>query len=405
MPKSLDIINQEREQLSEELNKAVQAGDDRAFAAAMANFAKNIESAVLAEASALSEEQRNDRAILAARGIRQLTSAEQKFYDKVIGAARSDNPKQELSNLEVAMPDTIFDSIFEDMQQAHPLLGVIDFTPTNGKVKVLINKTGICLAVWGKLTDAYRTELEGSIDEVESGMYKLQAFIPVPKSMLDLGPRWIDRFVRILLGESVAFAVEKSLIHGTGKEEPVGMDKIVGDDAVITGEGYKAKTAIAIKSFEPAAYGELASKLATNAVSGRARVVNNLILVCNPVDYLQKIMPATTMLTPYGTYVRDIFPLPTTAVQSQECNKGTAILGLPKRYLFTLGGEKNGKIEIDDSVRFFEDQRVFAIRFYGNGIPMDNNAFLVLDISKLKPIRIPVSTLAESADTAANEST
>ena len=103
--------------------------------------------------------------------------------------------------------------------------------------------------------------------------------------------------------------------------------------------------------------------------------------------------------------MRDIFPLPTTAVQSQECNKGTAILGLPKRYLFTLGGEKNGKIEIDDSVRFFEDQRVFAIRFYGNGMPMDNNAFLVLDISKLKPIRIPVSTLAESADTAASSTT
>lgn len=404
MPKSLDLIKQEREELGTRLSAAMAANDDKAFAEAVAQFAESVEQHVIDTVSALSAEQSNDAAILAARGVRQLTSAEQKFYKDVIGALSGSDPKQALSNLEVGMPETILDAVFEDMEQEHPLLGLIDFTHTNGKVKVIINKTGICLAVWGKITDEYKTELEGAIDEIDAGMFKLQAFIPVPKSMLDLGPKWIDRYVRLLLSESTAFAMEKSIIRGTGKDEPIGMDKIVGKDKVVTEDGYKAKTPIPVTSFDPVSYGDLASKLATNAESGRKRAVTRLALICSPVDYLKKIMPATTFLTPQGSYVNNVFPIPTDTCQSQECEEGKAILGLAKRYKFVIGqNSKDGKIEIDDSVRFFEDQRVFAVRFYGNGMPMDNNAFQVLDITGLEPIRFPVSTLAESLDSADDE--
>lgn len=47
--------------------------------------------------------------------------------------------------------------------------------------------------------------------------------------------------------------------------------------------------------------------------------------------------------------------------------------------------------------RFLEDERVYIIKTYGNGFPLDNNAFVVLDISGLKPATYKV-TVEEPGD-------
>ena len=51
---------------------------------------------------------------------------------------------------------------------------------------------------------------------------------------------------------------------------------------------------------------------------------------------------------------------------------------------------KDGKLEFDDSCQFLEDNRVYKIKLYGNGMPMDNNAFQYHDISQLKPAVVKV---------------
>lgn len=53
---------------------------------------------------------------------------------------------------------------------------------------------------------------------------------------------------------------------------------------------------------------------------------------------------------------------------------------------------KDGRIEYSDHYQFLEDDRVYMIKLYANGFPMDNNAFLVLDISGLRPATLPVTT-------------
>lgn len=49
------------------------------------------------------------------------------------------------------------------------------------------------------------------------------------------------------------------------------------------------------------------------------------------------------------------------------------------------GTGKGGKIEYSDEYKFLEDQRVYRIKLFGNGRPMDDKAFIYLDISALKP--------------------
>ena len=370
--KSRDLIKLDKEKMSEKISVAMKSENTEEAAKAMTEFADMIQQSIISEARALNAESAADKSILAARGVRQLTSTEQKYFEQAIEAMKGDNVKQALTNIEVAMPITYIDSVFDELVQEHPLLAAITFVNTSGSVKMIVNKGGIQLAVWGKLTDSYKTELSGSIEEIDAGLYKLQAFIPVAKAMLDLGPAWLDKYIRTILSEALFFGIEKAIISGTGKDEPIGINRVVGSTSSVSA--------------------------GVNSESGLSRTVTGLILIVNPVDYLKVIMPATTMLTPSGVYVRDIFPVPTQVIQSQECAQGKAYLGMAKRYFMALGSAKNGKIEYDDSVQFMEDNRVYAIKMYGNGMPLDNNGFITLDISELKPLRYNVTTLTETLD-------
>lgn len=401
MPVSLDIQNEQREQAAAALAAAMQGGDSEAMAQAMADFSAAVEQRIRESAAAMRAEDYNDAQILAARGARMLTSAENKYYNALIRAMDGNDPKMALTNLEIDMPETVIDRVFEDIRQEHPLLNEIQFVNTNGAIKMIVNKGEVQLAVWGKLTDGYTKELSGSIEEIDTKLLTLSAFIPIAKAMLDLGPVWVDSYIRAILSEAIANGLEDGMINGDGDGKPIGMTMIVGKNAVVSGGKYTAKTPVKLTSLDSAAYGEFISALATNSETGNPRRVTNVIMICNPTDYLKIVGPATTMLTPTGTYVNNVFPVvPTKVIQSRYVQQGKAIFGLGNRYFAALGAPKGGKIEYDDSVKFMSRERVYGIFLYGNGTPLDNNAFIVADISELKPLRYQVTTYTESLDVA-----
>lgn len=79
-------------------------------------------------------------------------------------------------------------------------------------------------------------------------------------------------------------------------------------------------------------------------------------------------------------------------IQSEEVPSGKAVMGIAKQYFCGIGTGKDGVIEYDDSYKFLQRERVYAGHLYGNGKPKDNNSFLVLDISELKPAAYMVYT-------------
>lgn len=58
---------------------------------------------------------------------------------------------------------------------------------------------------------------------------------------------------------------------------------------------------------------------------------------------------------------------------------------MPNRYFMGIGTEKNGKMEFSDEYKFLEDERVYLVKMYGHGEPLDNTAFVYADISNLVP--------------------
>ena len=67
-------------------------------------------------------------------------------------------------------------------------------------------------------------------------------------------------------------------------------------------------------------------------------------------------------------------------------------MGIAAKYFMGLGTSKDGVIEYDDSYKFLQRERIYAAFLYGNGKPLDNNAFEVLDISKVQPMAYLVRT-------------
>jgi len=390
--KNMDLLVKQKNEIVAKINQAMKDGDEEAFAKAFVEYTDMLQEAVLAEAKGLVAA--SDNQILAGRGVRVLTSNEHTYYQKLIEAMKSDNPKQALSGFDAVLPETVVNTVFDDITEEHPLLSEIRFDNASALIKWLYSTMdGRFLAWWGPLCSEIKKQLAAQFNYLNLEQTKLSAFVPVCKAMLDLGPAWLDRYVRTILAEAIANGLEQGIISGRGLAEaamdpdnriyePVGMDRNL--EVFDNTTGYAPKAPIPVTQFTPAAYGALASRLAVGP-NGLNRPVTQLLMIVNPVDYLNKVMPATAFQRPDGSWVRDILPLPTKIVQSAYVEQGTAILGLGKRYIMAMGAGKGGRIEYSDEYRFLEDERTYLIKLYGTGRPMDNTSFLVLDIENLVP--------------------
>lgn len=379
---NLDMMQTKRSEIVQALSNSIASNDEKAVQQSLEDLSKFYSEVITQQVNGTLEDV--DRTIIAGRGIRQLTTQETKFYQAVIGAMKSDSPQQAISNIDVAFPQTIIDTVTEDIITEFPLLNAIDFQNTTAITKMIYNTQGVQHATWGAL-GLGRTgvnELTGSIAEIDVSYAKLFAYIIVNQDMLDAGPAWLDRYVRGILTEALGLGAEDGIISGTGINQPIGM--ISDGTTNSTTHEYNAQTATALTEITPATIGALVGAMAVSP-SGRPRKVDGLIFVCNPADYYTKVMPATTVQGPDGAYHNNIFPVPCQIIQSTAVDSGKAVFGIGKQYFYGMGLPKNGKLEYDDSTLFLEDMRAYKIKFLGNGRPKDFNSFKYLDISNLKP--------------------
>lgn len=391
---NLDKLKQKKAECSAAIVTAMKEQDENKLDAALDGYSQFISEAVQTELTAAGNGA-IDTVVLATRGIRQLTQAETDFYTKFIEAAKASDPKQAIKNVNEAIPVTVIDTVIDDIRKAHPLLDRINFRNTSLYTKYIYNKTSKPAAVWGKVTSKIVNELEGDIDFFDVELKKLTAFMYIPKDMLDLGPAWVDRFVRELLSEFIALRVESAVVDGDGNDKYIGMTRDVSDTASVVGGVYPRKTAVKLSKLSPAVLGGILAEIAKN-IDGTARPVVNPIFVVNPFDYFRKVMPATTVLGMDGTYRNDVLPYPMQIIQSAAIEEGSAVIGLPERYFAGIGMSKDGKIEYSDEYKFLEDNRTYAAKFTGNGRPLDNNAFVLCDVSELAAAALEVVVVDKS---------
>ena len=391
--------------------------------AAFESFGNAIAATVLADY----ESAHGDQNILMQRGFRVLTSEERSFYQNLIKAGK-EKSVQTMNGLlsDKVMPTTIIEDVYKNLTGEHPLLSRINFVNVQYLTRWILNDHSVQTATWGAVNAAVATQIESAFRTVEITQCKLSAYAVIEMDMLDLGPVFLDNYIRTFLREAVLAALEAAVVSGSGHEQPIGLDRDIHQGVTVNSStGYPQKDAVAITSFLPKEYGAVLAKLAVTEVwytkdssgdvvpaataanadgspksgytkhGGRMRSFDQVTLICNQLDFLSKVMPATTVLNTAGGYTKDIFPFPTEVIRSNAITTGKAILCLPEEYFMGIGSAKEGVLTYSDDFKFLEDKRTFKIKMHGMGKAFDNTCAVLLDISDLEEAFLTVKNISD----------
>jgi len=177
------------------------------------------------------------------------------------------------------------------------LLRLINFQSTVGKVKVIRSRRkGV--AVFGPLHKDLEGQLDAEFDSTEYTQLALTAFMLISNDTLDLGPRWINRYVQLSLREAVSDIWEVKIVTGTGNNEPIGLLKDL--DGAVTGGVYPDKdSATMVKEFAKVlkTASKYTHRIGDNDTDGETKyrkVSGKVYLIVNPVNYYDIVARVTT---------------------------------------------------------------------------------------------------------------
>lgn len=383
-----DLIKQENQRVMQALSDALQNNDVDAAAEALQSLQDNVCNAIEAEFEQYRDV--SDMSVLQSRGLRALTSEESEWYQKFINAAKS-GAKQDITNLTSGITPTIIDRVIEDMKKEHPLLSAINIQNAAGATRLVMNAAQMSskLGTWGALGSAITQELTGSIKIIDITIAKYSAYFIIPKDFVkfnfSFAPMWVDSYIRLMLSETIAFGLEKTIVQGDGNGQFIGL---AFDVSTSNNGTYSEKTAIALTDWD--AYADLIANNLLIDGNSDYRNINEVLMVVNPKDYVKKIGPTMRAITPAGVLNKIDNEFPTLVVPSQFVAEGYAKIGVAKNYFAAINGGTSGIIEYSDEAQFLDDNRVYTTRMYGMGRPIDNTSFINVDISGLERYAYPV---------------
>lgn len=371
--KAFNAVSNQEEATSEQVNAALEA-----YVTAIAEDAGK-------QVRAEYDELKNvtDNRVLEARGIPTLTAEETKFYNEAVKTGGFDS--------EVVWPETILERVFENLQKDHPILSIINFTPTVGRVKVIrARRTGV--AVFGPLHKDLEGQLDSKFGASEFVQLALTAFFLVSNDTLDLGPRWIDRFINLSLTEAVRDIWAEKIIAGTGNDEPIGLLKDL--DGAVTAGVYPDKATAGTLTFgkdkivtEVAAVMKKLSKFTykvdkTDEGEVKYRsVAGKVFLIVNPVNYWDIVSRITfaNLNNIYGSAMPFIDVK--NIIESVDVPENKLIAFVEGEYDATQSRAE--KVSVYKETFAMKRATLYAVDMLGNGYPTNNEAAQVyaLDFS------------------------
>jgi Phage capsid family len=367
-----EVFNEAKNKLTAALANAESTEHEQTVA--FNNYFEALQSEVVNAVRTQVNDEMLDRSILQQRGQNVLTSEEMKFFN----AAVLDGGFKD----ESILPVTTQERVFEDLVTDHPLLEAVGLQDL-GAVTRFITSDPTKAYVWGKLFGDIKGQVNAAFDEETITSLKLTAFAAIPNDMLELGPEWIERYVRTLLVESYSVGLEYGFVKGAGPtaEQPVGLMKNVDPSTGAVTD----KTSSGTLTFEPSDKGvivagelyEVVKSLSVDSDGKSLKVLNKVVMVVNPIDAIG-VQARNTIQTANGQWVMAL-PYNIQVVESEEVPVGKAVFFVKGRYLAAIAG--GYKLKKFDQTLAIEDATLYTIKQFANGKPKDNKAALVYDLA------------------------
>lgn len=328
--------------------------------------------------------EKNNNAVLNRRGINALTTEEKKFYNALVSEDHV-NTDTNWKDGEL-LPETVIDRIFEDIETEHPLLKHITIQRTGLRARV-IRSVPEGQVAWGPIFSEIKSQLEASFFEQDVTLGKATAFVVVPKDLKDAGVQWVDRYVRAQIKEAFAVAIEKTAIQGLGaaKNQPVGlMNEINRTNGAVSEKASAGTLTLADAQTSIKEIGNVIKNLSIKEYydkdgnvkrSKGASVLNNVVIVLNPADYIYTGI--AFMQLHNGQFVSPV-PFNVTFEQSEFVPQGKAVAFDKTRYNFYAGSEVIVR-EFDQTLAL-EDMDLYTAKQFLYAEPDDNKTSFVYDV-------------------------
>src|SRR5699024_4609797 len=279
-------------------------------------------------------------------------------------------------------PKTTQERVFEDLVEQHPLLQKLGIRNL-GAVTEFIYSDPEGAAVWGPLFGDIQGQLNATFRKETITQLKLTAFIPISNDMLDLGPAWVERYVRTMLVEAMSAGLERGFVAGNGQDQPIGLLYEKDEETGAITE----KTSAGTLTFEGGntTINELkgvVEKLAIRPVGKdgelkKRNVAGKVVMVVNPFDSFG-IQAKATVRNDAGLYITSL-PFNPDVVESTFVPEGKAVFFVQGEYVAAIGGSQQMKKY--DQTMALEDATLYIAKQYATGKPKDNYAAQVYDLA------------------------
>lgn len=289
---------------------------------------------------------------------------------------------------EILLPEETIDRIFEDLSREHPFLAAINIK-TTGLMMRIIKSDVSGQVVWGKIFGEIKGQLDATFSEEEINQSKATAFVVVPKDLKEHGPVWVERFVRTQIVEAFAYALEDKYINGTGKDQPIGMIRQVGENVTMTGGEYPEKESSGVLTFADPYTAkdeltEVMKKLSVkekkdpNGKPYRVNVRGQVYMLVSSSD-VWDVEGKFLVLTAGGAWMTSM-PYNIKIVESEVAPEGKAVFFTPKRYDAYIGGGLS--IKQYNETLAMEDCDLYTAKQFAYGKADDDTSCLMytLDI-------------------------
>ncbi|ALN76755.1 phage major capsid protein [Staphylococcus chromogenes] len=379
-----DSINKDVENLKNEYFEAVRNDADsetieNKYAEYMAAFSSNLHDNILKDAREEALNANTDEQVLMKRGQNVLTSEEKRFFTNLV----EDDANLDTYKEEIILPETTVSRVFEDMQSERPLLSKINFQIAGIKTRIIAGDPDGA-AMWGEIFGKIQGQIQANFREYTFSQNKLTAFAIVPKDLLDFGPEWVERYVRLQLAEAMGAKLEEGIVKGNGpvQNQPVGLIKDMVKDESGNITSVKDKTEKGKLTFVDAKttvteLSNLMNSLSVKENGKRINISGKVSLLVNP-DQLFAIQAKYTIQNANGQWVTSL-PFNLDILPSEFVEKGKIIAFVPSRYYAMYKGAT--QIREYGEVLALEDANVYIAKQYAHGMPDDNKVAEVYSFS------------------------
>ncbi len=301
------------------------------------------------------------------------------FYENIKKAIET----RSIAGLDLTIPQVVMDTIQDDLGRYSVLYNLVKVVKLTGEGRAIIAgeaPEAVWMEMIGKLN-----ELEGLFTEVEVDGYKVGGFIPLHNSLIEDSMINLSAYVDDLLAESIAIALDKAVLYGTGTKMPLGIIPALHADYVADPVSGLRTTNIITLSVANTKFANIIQSLKYIKRGRRGR--GPITILMSESTWLGTILPMSLANNASGSLVtaaNQAFPGIGYKVEfCEDIPEDTMVAGDFSKYLLA---ERSGvKGASSSEFMFTSDKTVFKATARYDGKPVKKAAFVLIGLNNVTP--------------------